>query len=274
MTAFLALRSGTSGPEFVGVNQNDAVLWDTTARKWYVGPVPGGGGAVSSVFSRAGAVVAQSGDYDTDQVDNLSSVPGASASDALDSLDSGVTAAQTTATAAQGTANTALANAATAQTTATAAQGTANTALANAATAQATANTVNTRIPVGTVDGQTPQWTGAAYAAKSNPYYPVQALGNSGAAISIDTTLSTVASLTLNANCSVTLTGLVANKAQWFQIEATQDGTGNRTLAIVGARTPGGFGLTMSTAAGALDVVSCYWNGTVLFAQVAGLAFS
>lgn len=253
MTAFLALRSGTSGPEFVGVNQNDAVLWDTTARKWYVGPVPGGGGAVSSVFSRAGAVVAQSGDYDTDQVDNLSSVPGASASDALDSLDSGVTAAQTTATAAQGTAN---------------------TALANAATAQATANTVNTRIPVGTVDGQTPQWTGAAYAAKSNPYYPVQALGNSGAAISIDTTLSTVASLTLNANCSVTLTGLVANKAQWFQIEATQDGTGNRTLAIVGARTPGGFGLTMSTAAGALDVVSCYWNGTVLFAQVAGLAFS
>lgn len=46
----------------------------------------GGGGAVSSVFGRSGAVLAVSGDYDSDQVDNASSVPGASVSAALDAL--------------------------------------------------------------------------------------------------------------------------------------------------------------------------------------------
>lgn len=87
MTQFLALRSGASGPEFVGVNQNDVVLWNATERKWYVGSIAGGGG-VTSVFGRIGpAVVAQAGDYDSDQVDNLSTVPGPSVSDALDSLE-------------------------------------------------------------------------------------------------------------------------------------------------------------------------------------------
>jgi hypothetical protein len=85
VTQFLQLRSGNSGPPFVGVNQNDSVLWDTTERAWYVGP-GGGAGNVSSVFGRIGAVVAATGDYDGDQVDNVSTVPGASLSDALDYL--------------------------------------------------------------------------------------------------------------------------------------------------------------------------------------------
>ena len=41
---------------------------------------------VDSVFGRTGAVTAQSGDYDTDLVDNNSSIPGATTSDALDNL--------------------------------------------------------------------------------------------------------------------------------------------------------------------------------------------
>lgn len=85
MTAFLQLRSANSGAPFVGTNQNDTVLWDATERAWYVG-AGGGGGAVSSVFGRVGAVVAATGDYDGDQVDNVSTVPGASLSDALDYL--------------------------------------------------------------------------------------------------------------------------------------------------------------------------------------------
>jgi hypothetical protein len=43
-------------------------------------------GAVASVFSRTGVVVAVSGDYDSDQVDNVSTVTGVSVSDALDTL--------------------------------------------------------------------------------------------------------------------------------------------------------------------------------------------
>lgn len=46
----------------------------------------GGGGAVDSVFGRTGIVVAEDGDYNTDQVDNASTVAGTTASDALETL--------------------------------------------------------------------------------------------------------------------------------------------------------------------------------------------
>lgn len=50
-----------------------------------------GGGSVSSVFARTGAVVAQSGDYNSDQVTNGSGVSGSSVSDALNNLQSSST---------------------------------------------------------------------------------------------------------------------------------------------------------------------------------------
>jgi len=79
-------RQPPSGSVIVGDNDNDTILWDVATQTWKVGPGGGGGGAVSSVFGRTGAVTAQSGDYDSDQVDNLSSVPGSAVSDALDYL--------------------------------------------------------------------------------------------------------------------------------------------------------------------------------------------
>jgi hypothetical protein len=82
---FLQLRSGASGPAFRGQNQNDTLLWDTTERKFFVGP-GGAGAGVTSFNSRVGVVVPQSGDYDSDEVDNASSVAGASVSDALEHL--------------------------------------------------------------------------------------------------------------------------------------------------------------------------------------------
>lgn len=85
MTQLLQLRSGNSGAPFVGDADFDTILWDNTAKAWYVGP-GGGGGAVSSVFGRIGAVSAQTGDYDSDQIDNVSGVSGATVSDALEYL--------------------------------------------------------------------------------------------------------------------------------------------------------------------------------------------
>lgn len=46
-------------------------------------------GAVASVFTRTGAVVAAASDYDASQIDNDSGVSGSFVSDALDALDSG-----------------------------------------------------------------------------------------------------------------------------------------------------------------------------------------
>jgi hypothetical protein len=86
MTApLLTLRSAPSGPLFEGVNDGDTLLWDAAHRKWTVGP-GGGGGAVDSVFGRTGNVLAETGDYDSDQITNVSSVAGASVTDALDTL--------------------------------------------------------------------------------------------------------------------------------------------------------------------------------------------
>jgi len=53
---------------------------------------PAGGGGVTSVFGRIGAVLPVTGDYDSDQVDNLSGVSGSSVSDALDTLASDISA--------------------------------------------------------------------------------------------------------------------------------------------------------------------------------------
>lgn len=82
---FLKLRSAPSGPALTGTSQDDVPLWDVATQSWTTGPAPGGG-LVDSVFGRVGNVVAVTGDYDSDQVDNLSSVSGASVSDALDWL--------------------------------------------------------------------------------------------------------------------------------------------------------------------------------------------
>lgn len=53
----------------------------------------------------------------------------------------------------------------------------------------------------------------------------------------------------------------------WRRIQITQDGTGGRTLAFAsGYVAPGGIGsVTLSTAAGAVDVVSIYCRTTSVF---------
>jgi hypothetical protein len=91
VTALLNLRSAPSGALFVAENDGDTIVWNAAAQKWTTGP-GGGGGAVNSVFGRTGVVVAATGDYDSDQVDNVSGVTGSSVSDALDTLSAAIAA--------------------------------------------------------------------------------------------------------------------------------------------------------------------------------------
>lgn len=178
MTQFLQLRSGTSGPPFVGVLQDDVLLWDTTQKKWFVSRFP------------AGVLT-------TDDVINFSLVPGVTTSDALDNLG------------------------------------------------------VNPNFP------------------------PEHNNGASGAAISVSFASSLAQSVTLTANCTLTVTGLIPNRTQWPQLKVIQGGGGGFTLTIVGAHTTNnGAGLTLSAAAGAVDIVSMYWDGAILDALVGGLRFA
>jgi hypothetical protein len=88
MAQELQLRSGSSGAPFVADNDGDTLIYVAATGLWTTGP-GGGGGAVASVFGRAGVVVAVSGDYDSDEVTNVSGVVGVSVSDALDTLAAG-----------------------------------------------------------------------------------------------------------------------------------------------------------------------------------------
>lgn len=80
--------------------------------------------------------------------------------------------------------------------------------------------------------------------------------------------------ITLTANATASITGFTVNRTAWLQLKVIQGGVGSFTLAITGAKTPGGAGLTLSTAVGAQDLINVYYDGTTLYAAVAGLAFA
>jgi hypothetical protein len=68
---------------------------------------------------------------------------------------------------------------------------------------------------------------------------------------------------TLNANATLTITGLAAGQSA--RLLLTQDATGGRTLAItVGGSTAA---VTVNAAASSSSVVSCFYDGTDLYVR-------
>jgi hypothetical protein len=67
-----------------GAANGNVLTYNSVSGEWE--PGTGGTGAVDSVFGRTGVVVAEVGDYDSDQITNVSGVTGVSVSDALDWL--------------------------------------------------------------------------------------------------------------------------------------------------------------------------------------------
>lgn len=111
-------------------------------------------------------------------------------------------------------------------------------------------------------------------AYNNNPAFARRNVGNVGAVAAVNFASFGAQEIVLTANCTLTVSGFTPGKAQWVQLHVQQDATGSRTLSIVGARTPGALGLTLSTAGGAIDLVSLFWSGSFLYASVAGLAFA
>ena len=98
-------------------------------------------------------------------------------------------------------------------------------------------------------------------------------IGNSGTSKTIVWTNGNKQYITLTGNCTFTFTspsGAVGN----FMLRLVQDGTGSRTVTWpASVKWPSGTAPTLTTTAGGVDIVSCYYNGTNYYC-VASLAFS
>lgn len=89
-----------------------------------------------------------------------------------------------------------------------------------------------------------------------------------GASIATDAATGNVFSVTLAGNRTLANPTNLKDGATYIWI-ITQDGTGSRTLAYgANFKWPGGVVPTLSTAAGAVDVICAIWNGTVLMGNV------
>jgi len=99
--------------------------------------------------------------------------------------------------------------------------------------------------------------------------------GNSGADITIDWSEGPNHAVTLTAaNVVIRQEGLPVGETAELTLKVTQDATGNRHAAFADAVTPGGSGITLSTAANKTDLLDLHWDGHVLLVTVRGLAFA
>ena len=125
------------------------------------------------------------------------------------------------------------------------------------------------------VDGSTPALASGGGVEK------LYAIGNTGSSRQIDITNGNVVSATLNAaTVTITLTGATAGTACSFGLYLTQDGTGNRTVTwptgTNGVKWAGGTPPTLSTAAGAVDILvfETINGGTTWYGSLVGNNFS
>lgn len=84
-----ALKSAESGLLLEAPVDGYTLIWEAATSLWKFGP-GGGGGAVTSVFGRTGAVIANTNDYDSDQIANHSGVTGSSVTAALNTLSAAI----------------------------------------------------------------------------------------------------------------------------------------------------------------------------------------
>ena len=105
----------------------------------------------------------------------------------------------------------------------------------------------------------------------------LNALGSGSGTRAIDLASGNVVSATLAGNTTFTFTGATASTACSFGLYLTQDGTGGRTVTWpASVRWAGGVAPTLSTGAGALDIVvfETINGGTTWYGSLVGNNFS
>lgn len=90
--------------------------------------------------------------------------------------------------------------------------------------------------------------------------------GNLGATPVIDFSLSPAQSGTLNANATMTLTGGQSGGAYVLRVI---QGASAFTLTVTGVKWPSGSAPTISTGAGAIDILNFYYDGTTYYGTFA-----
>lgn len=126
---------------------------------------------------------------------------------------------------------------------------------------------------------------GAVVGAAFTDYVETDVAVTSATTLAIDLANGNTGSVTLAHNVTdIDFTNVPSNGVASFTLKITQDGTGSRTMAInavtvngggnLTAKTPGGAGLTLSTAAASIDLITFifYDAGTPLLNSL--LAFS
>jgi len=142
----------------------------------------------------------------------------------------------------------------------------------------ATADNTLGRLAVG-ANGSVPvaasgQTTGLAW----SPLLQVHAVGNSGTALTLDASSASgnVKTITLNGNCTFTLTGATSGLVATLELVLTQDGAGSRTVTWPASVKWSGGAPTLSTASGATDrvVLTSYNGGTTWLADLIGKGYA
>ena len=106
----------------------------------------------------------------------------------------------------------------------------------------------------------------------------VHAVGNSGSALTLDVSHASgsIKTITLTANCTLTLTGATSGTAATLELVLTQDATGSRTITWPASVKWSGGAPTLSTAAASVDriVLTTYNGGTTWYADLVGKGYA
>jgi hypothetical protein len=104
---------------------------------------------------------------------------------------------------------------------------------------------------------------------KSSTFDTEVSLGSSGSTPTVNWNSGTNQTITLNANATFAFTAPVGGCKLLLRV--VQDSTGKRTASWPGTvKWIGSAAPTLSTAAGAIDIVTFYWNGTNYYGVLSG----
>jgi hypothetical protein len=149
-------------------------------------------------------------------------------------------------------------------------QQTVPTGTANQVTVTTGPGTLTFSLPQSIATSSTPQFarigagTGADTVAALYAFGPIKRReilnGSSGAAFAIDLSQGDVQTLTLSANCTITLNNPVAGAI--YRLLLVQDGSGNRTVTWPTIKWAGGSAPTLTVTAGKTDIITLFYDGT------------